>query len=82
MSDLINRMREQAEDLHVINPTSETVKCLSLGADRIEHLEALIRDVAIPALERLERGSNTRLQARQLARDASEKLHWALQGEA
>ena len=53
MSNLINRMRLQAEDLHVINPTCETVKCLSLGADRITQLEALIREVAIPRISGL-----------------------------
>jgi len=37
--NLVNRMRLQAEDLHVLNPVSETVKCLSLGADRIVELE-------------------------------------------
>lgn len=38
MTDLVTRMRCQAEDLHVLNPTSETVKCLSLGADELERL--------------------------------------------
>ena len=36
---LVERLRLQAEDLHILNPSSETVKCLSLGADRIEALE-------------------------------------------
>ena len=40
MSDLVNRLRLQAEDLHSLNPASETVKCLSLGADEIERLRA------------------------------------------
>ena len=40
MSDLVNRLRLQAEDLHSLNPASETVKCLSLGADEIEQLRA------------------------------------------
>lgn len=38
MKDLINRMRLRAEDLHSINPASETVKCLSEGADALERL--------------------------------------------
>lgn len=41
--NLVERLRLQAEDLHVLNPSSETVKCLSLGADRIEALEAARR---------------------------------------
>ena len=40
MSDLVNRLRLQAEDLHSLNPASEPVKCLSLGADEIERLRA------------------------------------------
>lgn len=40
MSDLVNRLRLQAEDLHSLNPASETVKCLSLGADEIDRLRA------------------------------------------
>ena len=36
--DLVNRMRLQAEDLHALNPVSETVKCLSIGADEIARL--------------------------------------------
>ena len=34
--ELINRMRMAAEDLHVMAPSCETVKCLSLGADALE----------------------------------------------
>lgn len=42
MSDLVNRLRLQAEDLHSLNPASETVKCLSLGADEIDRLRARV----------------------------------------
>lgn len=42
MKDLVNRMRLCAEDLHSINPASETVQCLSLGADALERLAGTV----------------------------------------
>ena len=47
-------MRLQAEDLHALNPFSETVKCLSLGADEIERLKEKLRSAEdrIAELER------------------------------
>ena len=33
MIPLVQRLRLQAEDLHLLAPASETVKCLSLAAD-------------------------------------------------
>ena len=45
MSDLVNRLRLQAEDLHSLNPASETVKCLSLGADEIDRLRARVKEL-------------------------------------
>ena len=44
MTNIVNRMRLEAEDLHLLNPASETVKCLSLGADEIERLRGLDAD--------------------------------------
>lgn len=45
MSDLVNRLRLRAEDLHPLNPAGETVKCLSLGADEIERLRARVKEL-------------------------------------
>lgn len=36
MISLVQRLRLQAEDLHLLAPASETVKCLSLAADTLE----------------------------------------------
>lgn len=45
MKDLVTRMRLRAEDVHLLNPSSETVKCLSLGADEIERLRLRVREL-------------------------------------
>ena len=43
MIPLVQRLRLQAEDLHLLAPASETVKCLSLAADTLEKQSAALK---------------------------------------
>lgn len=50
MIPLVQSLRLQAEDLHLLAPASETVKCLSLAADTLEKQSAALK-LAREALE-------------------------------
>ena len=73
MIPLVQRLRLQAEDLHLLAPASETVKCLSLAADTLEKQSAALK-LAREALETIRNRFNWA--------DYNGSMEWNIRNEA